>query len=102
VDDFSARVASLLAARNADPFGLLGPHPVDSPQGRLWSIRAFRPRAVEAQIILQGQPNPIPMRQLRDTGFFRSDTTFPQRSRSIAVELSPAVSQRVRRRLGIA
>jgi 1,4-alpha-glucan branching enzyme len=85
VDDFSARVASLLAARNADPFGLLGPHPVDSPQGRLWSIRAFQPRAVEAQIILQGQANPIPMRRLRDTGFY--EATLPSPS-----DLAPAPS----------
>jgi 1,4-alpha-glucan branching enzyme len=85
VDDFSARVASLLAARNADPFGVLGPHPVESPQGRLWSIRAFQPRAVEAQIILQGQANPIPMRRFRDTGFF--EATLPTPS-----ELAPALS----------
>ncbi|HEV8074597.1 MAG TPA: 1,4-alpha-glucan branching protein GlgB [Candidatus Acidoferrum sp.] len=77
VDDFSARVAALFAARNADPFGLLGPHPVDSPQGRLWSIRAFQPRAVEAQIILQGQANPIPMRRLRDTGFYEATLPSP-------------------------
>jgi len=77
VDDFSARVASLLAARNADPFGVLGPHPVNSPQGRLWSIRAFQPRAVEAEIILQGHPNPIPMRRLRDTGFFEATLPAP-------------------------
>jgi 1,4-alpha-glucan branching enzyme len=83
--DLNARIASLLAARNADPFGVLGPHPVDSPQGRLWFIRAFRPRAVEAQIILQGQANPIPMRRLRDTGFF--EATLPSPS-----DLAPAPS----------
>ncbi len=85
MDDFSARVSSLLAARNADPFGLLGPHPVDSPKGRLWSIRAFQPRAVEAQIILRGQASPIPLRQLRETGFF--ETTLP-----IPSEVGPAPS----------
>ena len=77
MDDFSARVSSLLAARNADPFGLLGRHPVDSPQGRLWSVRAFQPRAVQAQIILAGQPTAIPMRRLRDTGFFEATLPAP-------------------------
>ena len=77
MDDFGTRVAALFAARNADPFGLLGPHPMDSPQGRLWSIRAFQPRAVEAQIILQGQTNPIPMRRLRDTGFYEATLPTP-------------------------
>ena len=77
MDDFSARVSSLLAARNADPFGLLGRHPVDSPQGRLWSVRAFQPRAVQAQIILAGQPTAIPMHRLRDTGFFEAMLPAP-------------------------
>jgi 1,4-alpha-glucan branching enzyme len=77
VDDFGARLAPLLGARNADPFGLLGPHPVDSPQGRLWSIRAFQPRAVEAQILLQGKSEPIPMRRYRDTGFFEATLPTP-------------------------
>jgi 1,4-alpha-glucan branching enzyme len=77
VDDFSLRVAALLAARNADPFGLLGPHPVDSPQGRRWSIRTFQPRAVEAQIILPGNSEPLPMRRLRDTGFYEATLPTP-------------------------
>ena len=77
MDDFSARVSSLLAARNADPFGLLGRHPVDSPQGRLWSVRAFQPRALQAQIILAGQPTAIPMHRLRDTGFFEAMLPAP-------------------------
>jgi 1,4-alpha-glucan branching enzyme len=80
VDDFGTRVASLLGARNADPFGVLGPHPVESPQGRLWSIRAFQPRAVEAQIILQGKIEPIAMRRLRDTGFFEATLPTPSES----------------------
>ena len=84
-DEFSAHIASLLAARNADPFGLLGPHPVESPLGRLWSIRAFQPRAVEAQIIVPGHTSPIGMRRLRDTGFF--EATLPNSS-----ELAPAAS----------
>ena len=85
VDEFDARIASLLGARNADPFGLLGPHPVESPQGRLWSIRAFQPRALEAHVILLGHPASIPMRRLRDTGFF--EATLPTPS-----EAAPAAS----------
>jgi 1,4-alpha-glucan branching enzyme len=85
VDEFSARVASLLAARNADPFGLLGPHPVETPQGRMWSIRAFQPRAVDAHVILQGKAEPIPMRRYRETGFF--EATLPT-----AGEAAPAAS----------
>ena len=57
---------------------MLGPHPVESPQGRLWSIRAFQPRAIEAQVILPGQPASIPMRRLRDTGFFEATLPTPR------------------------
>jgi len=70
-DEFNRRIDALLAARNADPFGILGPHPVDSPQGRRWSIRAFHPRAVEANIILQGKDS-LPMRRVREEGFFEA------------------------------
>ena len=79
-DDFNTRIDSLLAARNADPFGLLGPHPVDSPQGRRWSIRVFHPRAVDAQILLQGEPDPLPMRRLRSEGFFEATLPAPSES----------------------
>jgi 1,4-alpha-glucan branching enzyme len=70
-DDFNRRIDALLAARNADPFGILGPHPIDSPQGRRWSIRAFHPRAVEANVIWQGKDS-FPMRRLRAEGFFEA------------------------------
>jgi len=76
-DDFNKRMDALLAARNADPFGILGPHPVSSPYGRLWSIRAFHPRAVEAHILLEGQANSLPMRCLRDEGFFEATLPAP-------------------------
>ena len=66
---------ALLHARNADPFGLLGPHPVETPDGRRWSIRAFYPRAVEAEILLLGQPDVLPMRKVREQGFF--EVTLP-------------------------
>jgi 1,4-alpha-glucan branching enzyme len=79
-DPLRARLESVLVARNSDPFGILGPHPVDSPEGRRWAVRFFQPRAVEAQLILRGQssetlprgsaPDPLPMRKLRPEGFF--------------------------------
>jgi 1,4-alpha-glucan branching enzyme len=70
--EFDRRVDSLLQARNADPFGILGPHPVDTPEGRRWSIRAFQPRAVDAEILLLGQPDVLPMRKIREEGFFEA------------------------------
>jgi 1,4-alpha-glucan branching enzyme len=76
-DDFSARVDALLYARNADPFGLLGPHPVDTPEGRRWSIRAFHPHAVDAHILLLGQRDPLPMRRVRLEGFYEATLPVP-------------------------
>jgi 1,4-alpha-glucan branching enzyme len=51
--EFAARVNALLAGRNADPFGLLGPHPV--PKG--WAIRFFLPQAAEASIVFKNPVN---------------------------------------------
>ncbi len=79
-EQLRARLDSLLVARNSDPFGILGPHPLESPEGRRWAVRFFQPRAAEAQLLLRGQPSetlphegapePLPMRKLRPEGFF--------------------------------
>jgi 1,4-alpha-glucan branching enzyme len=66
------RLESLLIARNADPFGILGPHPLESPEGRRWTVRFFQPRAVEAQLLRRDVPEPLPMRKLRPEGLFES------------------------------
>ncbi|MGB7435906.1 MAG: 1,4-alpha-glucan branching protein GlgB [Candidatus Acidiferrum sp.] len=78
-DPFRERLESLLIARNADPFGILGPHPIESPEGRRWLVRSFQPRAIEAQLLLlrrpdsptpEAAPEHLPMRKLRPEGFF--------------------------------
>ncbi|MGB9432932.1 MAG: hypothetical protein WBQ89_11870, partial [Candidatus Acidiferrum sp.] len=56
-EQLRARLESLLVGRNSDPFGILGPHPLDSPEGRRWAIRFFLPRASGAQILLRGLPS---------------------------------------------
>jgi 1,4-alpha-glucan branching enzyme len=47
--ELTARANSLLTGRNADPFGLLGPHPVENG----WAIRFFLPQAAEASIVFK-------------------------------------------------
>jgi len=94
-DQLRDRLESLLVARNSDPFGILGPHPLDSPEGRRWAVRFFQPRATEAHILLRGLPSetlpheglpePLPMRRLRPEGFF--EAVLPGVS-----ELAPAPS----------
>jgi hypothetical protein len=43
-------IDALVIGRNADPFGLLGPHAVETPAGRRWVIRMFHPAAISAAI----------------------------------------------------
>src|SRR5258708_23167548 len=70
--EFDARVNSLLAGQNADPFGILGPHPV--PSG--WAIRFFIPWAAEASIVFKNPANsPAKIAdaiKLRPEGFFEA------------------------------
>ena len=72
LDPFRERVDALLAARNADPFGILGPHPIESHEGRRWAIRTFQPLAVEAEQILQANQQVLPMEKLRPEGLFEA------------------------------
>ena len=43
-----ALIDAVLAGRCADPFAVLGPHPIWSPLGHGWAIRFFRPGAADA------------------------------------------------------
>jgi 1,4-alpha-glucan branching enzyme len=93
IDPFRAALESILVARNSDPFGVLGPHPLQSPEGRRWALRFFQPRAVEAQVVRSGA-EPLKMRKLRPEGFF--EAILPG-----ICELAPAPSSyRIRFRTG--
>jgi 1,4-alpha-glucan branching enzyme len=94
--EFAAKLDSLLAGRNADPFGILGPQPIESPEGRRWLVRVFEPDAAEAQLIFHGLPDPLPMRKRTEGNIFEAE--LPQVS-----ELAPAPSSyllRVRTQYG--
>ena len=80
--DFDARVDALLEGQNADPFGILGPHPV--PTG--WAIRFFVPWAAEASIVFK---NPVisPAKiadavKLRPEGLFEARLAFQSAHRA--------------------
>ena len=80
MEQVRAQLESLLVARNSDPFGVLGPHPIESPDGRRWAVRFFQPRAIEAQLVLlrrpdgstppENGPEILPMKKVRPEGFF--------------------------------
>ncbi|MGB2666714.1 MAG: 1,4-alpha-glucan branching protein GlgB [Candidatus Acidiferrum sp.] len=81
-EQLRARLESVLIAHNSDPFGILGPHPLDSAEGRRWAVRFFQPCALDAEILLRGLSSetlphenvsePIAMRKLRPEGFFEA------------------------------
>jgi 1,4-alpha-glucan branching enzyme len=64
------RLEALFVGRNADPFDILGPHISDLVGGRHWKIHAYRPHTAGAELLLKGQPQPIPMRKIRGEGFY--------------------------------
>jgi 1,4-alpha-glucan branching enzyme len=71
-EGLSEPLRALLSARNSDPFAILGPHPIESPQGRRWVVRAFQPRAMDATVLLSDH-SALPMRRLPNTGFFEAE-----------------------------
>ena len=71
-EGLSEPLRALLAARNSDPFAILGPHPIESPQGRRWVVRAFQPRAMDANL-LRSNHSALSMRRLPNTGFFEAE-----------------------------
>src|SRR5260370_27343782 len=75
-----AQIDALLAGRHADPFALLGPHPVSTPGGLRWVIRFFHPAVADASVLLQGASEPIPARRLRPEGFFEVPLPDSQQS----------------------
>ena len=70
-----AQIDAMLAGRHADPFALLGPHPVSTPAGQRWVIRFFRPGAADALVLLHGVSEPVHANRLRPEGFF--EATLP-------------------------
>jgi 1,4-alpha-glucan branching enzyme len=67
-----SQIDALISGRNADPFAVLGPQPVEGSGGRRWVIRAFQPGAVAASIIFAGSAVAIEARRVRPEGFFEA------------------------------
>jgi 1,4-alpha-glucan branching enzyme len=70
-----AQIDALLSGRNADPFAVLGPQPVDTPTARRWVIRFFHPRTSSASVLVSGLSAPVEAKKRRPEGFF--EATLP-------------------------
>ena len=67
-----SQIDALIAGRNADPFAVLGPQPVEGSGARRWVIRTFQPGAVAASIIFSGSAVAIEAKKIRPEGFFEA------------------------------
>ncbi len=67
----TAAVESLVAGRNADPFGLLGPH---RPQAQApWQVRVFDPGAKALTLLIDGRPeSALPLVKVHEAGLFNA------------------------------
>jgi 1,4-alpha-glucan branching enzyme len=77
--ELNARIDALLEARFADPFSLLGPHPVKDG----WAVRFFIPWADQANLAFQNSAKVTDAVKIRPEGFFEatwpsSQTTAPE------------------------
>jgi 1,4-alpha-glucan branching enzyme len=70
------QIDALLAGRNSDPFGLLGPQPVDTQAGRRWVIRFFHPGIDAASVRVTGLDKAIEAKKIRSEGLF--EATLPE------------------------
>jgi 1,4-alpha-glucan branching enzyme len=70
--NMDAQINAVLAGRHGDPFAILGPHPVSTPEGQRWVIRMFRPGAAQAWVLPQGASEPLAAQRLRPEGFFEA------------------------------
>lgn len=75
-DILTQLIELLLRAELSDPFTLLGPHPVASPEGRALSIRAFFPGATSVQVSLAAgageSPEIFPAEHIHSAGVFEA------------------------------
>jgi hypothetical protein len=70
------QIDTLLHGRNADPFAVLGPQPVEIASGRRWVIRFYNPGAVSATVKVNGIAAPIEAKKRRNEGVF--EATLPE------------------------
>ncbi len=65
-------VGALVEANHANPFELLGPHPVQHEGRRAVSVRAFLPAAEQAWVIEAEQAVSRPMRRIHPAGLYEA------------------------------
>jgi 1,4-alpha-glucan branching enzyme len=62
----------LLRAELSDPFCVLGPHPVATPEGKALAIRALLPNAIEVHVVLKETPVEFRAAKVHADGLFEA------------------------------
>ncbi len=70
------QIRPILCAEHADPFAVLGPHPVDANGEKRLAIRAFLPRAATVAVVFDAGGEPCPAQRIHPDGFFEAVLPF--------------------------
>jgi len=69
-------IRAIVEGEHGDPFAVLGPHRVETPDGAAMAYRAIVPGAAGLRVLRAGAP-PTPMERVHHAGFFV--TVLPDR-----------------------
>src|SRR5207237_3725220 len=75
---------AIVEGEHGDPFAVLGPHRVQTPDGTAVAVRAIVPGAAAVRVLPADAP-PTSMVRLHPVGFF--ETVLPDRRESFAYRL---------------
>src|SRR5499426_1261683 len=85
-------IRAIVEGKHGDPFAVLGPHRVQTPDGAAMAVRAIVPGAAAVRVLRAGAP-PVPMERLDPAGFF--ETVLPDRREPFAYRLEVTRSGQV-------
>src|SRR2546423_13555296 len=80
-------IRAVVEGEHGDPFAVLGPHRVQTPDGTAVAVRAIVPGAAAVRVLPADAP-PTSMVRLHPLGFF--ETVLPDRRESLAYPLPGA------------
>src|SRR5215468_7625783 len=85
-------IRAVVEGEHGDPFSVLGPHRVQTPDGTAVAVRAIVPGATAVRVMPAGAP-PTPMERLHPVGFF--ETVLPDRREPLAYRLEVTRNGRI-------
>jgi len=65
-------ISALAEGRNDNPFGILGPHPIEQEDRRMLAVRAFVPHGSQVWLLDPQEQRSQPMRRIHPSGLFEA------------------------------